>query len=67
MKRRRNTAQKMIEHLRNSQNQINKEEISNLPERELRIMIVKIFQRLENRMERIQETFNTAIMQSPRT
>ena len=51
----------------NSQDQINKEEISNLPERELRIMVVKIFQRLENRMERIQETFNTAIMQSPRT
>ena len=43
MKRQRNTAQKVIEHLRNSQNQINKKEISNLPEREFRIMIAKMF------------------------
>ena len=40
-KRQRNTAQ-MKEQGRNSQDQINKEEISNLPERELRIMIVKM-------------------------
>ena len=35
------------------------EEISNLLEREFRIMIVKVLQRLENRMEKMQEAFNT--------
>ena len=44
---------------RNSQDQINKEEINNIPEREFRIMIVKMLQRLENRMEKMQEAFNT--------
>ena len=51
MKRQRNIAQ-MKEQGRNSQGQINVEEISNLPEREFRIMIVKMLQRLENRMEK---------------
>ena len=51
IKRQRNTAQ-MKEQSRNSQDQINEEEISNLPEREFRIMIVKMLQRLENRMEK---------------
>ena len=51
MTRQRNTAQ-MKEQDRNQQDQINKEEISNLPEREFRIMIVKMLQRLENRMEK---------------
>ena len=41
MKRQRNIAQ-MKEQGRNSQDQINEEEISNLPEREFRIMIVKM-------------------------
>ena len=58
MKTQRNTAQ-MKEKGRNSQDRINKDEISNLPEREFRIMIVKILQRLENRMEKMQETSNT--------
>ena len=58
MKRQRNTTQ-MKEWGRNSQAQINEEEISNLPERELRIMIVKMLWRLENRMEKMQEAFNT--------
>ena len=49
----------MKEQSRNSQDQINEEEISNLPEKELRITIVKMLQRLENRMEKIQEAFNT--------
>ena len=48
----------MKEQERNSQDQINEEEITNLPEREFR-MIVKMLQRLENRMEKIQETINT--------
>ena len=34
----------MKEQARNSQDQINKEEISNLPEREFIILIVKMFQ-----------------------
>ena len=58
MKTQRNTAE-MKEQGRNSQGQINEEEISNLPEREFRIMMVKMLQRLENRMERMQKTFNT--------
>ena len=36
----------------------NKEEIGNLPEKEFRVMIVKMIQNLGNRMEKIQETFN---------
>ena len=64
MKRQRNTAQ-MKEQGRNSQDQINKEQISNLPEREVRIMIVKMLQTCENRMKKMQET--TQLIQSPRT
>ena len=40
------------------QDQINDDEISNLPEKEFRVMTVKMIQNLENRMEKIQETFN---------
>ena len=58
MKRQRNTTQ-MKGQGRNSQDQINEEEISNLPEREFRIMIVKMLQKLESRMEKMQEAFNT--------
>ena len=38
--------------------QTNEEEIGSLPEKEIRIMIVKMTQNLGNRMEKIQETFN---------
>ena len=58
MKRQKNTVQ-MKQQGRNSQDKINKEEISNLPEREFIIMIVKMLLRLENRMEKMQEAFNT--------
>ena len=58
MKRHRNTVQ-IKEQGRNSQDQINEEEISNLPLREFRIMIVKLLQRLEYRLEKMQEAFNT--------
>ena len=44
---------------RKSEDPLNKEEISYLPEREFIIMIVKMLQRLENRMEKMQEAFNT--------
>ena len=43
---------------KNLQDQINEEEIGNLPEKEFRIIIVKMIQNLKNRMEKIQETFN---------
>ena len=36
----------------------NEEEIGGLPEKEFRLMIVKVIQNLGNRMEKIQETFN---------
>ena len=43
---------------KNLQDQINKDEIGNLPEKELRVMIVKMIQNLGNRMEKIQATSN---------
>ena len=42
--------EKKKEQGRNSQDQINEEEISNLPEREFRIMIVNMLLRLKNIM-----------------
>ena len=39
-------------------NQRNEEEKGILPEKEFRIMIVKMIQNLGNRIEKIQETFN---------
>ena len=35
----------------------NEEEIGSLPEKEFRVMIVKMIQNLGNRMEKMQETF----------
>ena len=43
---------------KNLQDQMNEDEIGNLPEKECRIMIVKMIQNLRNRTEKIQETFN---------
>ena len=65
MKRQRNTTQ-IKEQPRNIEVQINEEEIGKLPEKEFRIMIAKIFQNLENRMEKMQEVINTN-KQLPRT
>ena len=50
MKRQRNI-QLVKEHDKNPPNQTNEEEIWNLPEKEFRIMIVKMAQNLENKME----------------
>ena len=52
MKRQRNTAQ-MKEQTRNTEVQINEEEIGKLPEKEFRIMIVKMIKNLENKMEKM--------------
>ena len=57
MKRQRNTTQ-MKEQIRNSEFQINEEEIGKLPEKEFRIMTVKMIKNLENKMEKMQESVN---------
>ena len=46
----RNTAQ-VKEQTRNTEAQINEEEIGKLPEKEFRIMIVKMIKNLETRLE----------------
>ena len=43
----------MKEQIRNAQVQINEEEIGKLPEKEFRIIIVKMVKNLENKMEKI--------------
>ena len=43
----------MKEQVKNPQDQINEEEIGKLPEKEFRVMIVKMIQNLRNRMEKI--------------
>ena len=60
----------MKEHGKNLQDQINEEEIGNLPDKEFRVTIVKMIQNLGNRLdlfhlnrmeaqiEKIQEIFN---------
>ena len=68
MKRQRNTQQEK-EQEKCPPNQTKKEEIGNLPDKEFRIMIVKMIQNLENknelqinslqtRIERMQKRFN---------
>ena len=46
----------MKEQTRNTEVQINEEEAGKLPEKEFRIMIVKMTKYLENKMEKIQES-----------
>ena len=48
----------MKEQGKNPSDQTNEEEIGSLPEKEFRVMIVKLIQNLGNRMEKIQEMFN---------
>ena len=55
MKRQRNTTQ-MKEQTRNTKVQMNEEEIDKPPEKEFRIMIVKMIKNLENKMEKMQES-----------
>ena len=49
MKRQRNM--QMKEHGKNPQDQINEEKMGSLPEKEFRVMIVKMIQNLRNKME----------------
>jgi len=57
MKRHRNPTH-MKEQTRNTEVQINEEEIGKLPEKEFRILIIKMIEILENTMEKIQESIN---------
>ena len=56
MERQRNITQ-MKEQTRNTEVQLNEEEIGKLPEKEFRIMI-EIITNLENKMEKMQESIN---------
>ena len=71
MKRQRNT-QQVKEHVKFPPNRTKEEEIGSLPEKEFRIMIIKMIQNLENKMElqinsletrieKMQEMFNKDI------
>ena len=57
MKRHRNTTQ-MKEQTRNTEIQINEEDIGKLPGKEFRIIIVKMIKNLENKMGKMQESIN---------
>ena len=57
MKRQRNITQ-MKEQTRNTEVQINEEEIGKLPEKEFRIMLVKMIKNLESKMEKMQDSIN---------
>ena len=48
----------MKEQTRNTEVQINEEEIGKLPGKEFRIMIVKTIKNLENKMEKLQKSIN---------
>ena len=60
MKKQRTTTQ-MKEHTRKIAVQINEEEIGELPEKEFRIMTIKMIKNLENKMEKVQESINKDI------
>ena len=57
MKRQRNTTQ-MKEWTRNTEVQLNQEEIGKLPEKRFRIMIVKMVKNTESKMDKMQESIN---------
>ena len=50
--------QQLKEQGKNPPDQTNEEGIGSIPEKEFRVMIVKMIQNLGNRMEKIQEMFN---------
>ena len=51
----------MKEQTRNTEVQVNEEEIGKLPEKEFRIMTVKMMKKLENKMEKMLESINKDI------
>ena len=67
MKRQRNTTQ-IKDQTGNTEVQMNEEEISKLPEKEFKIMIIKVIKNLENKMEKMQESINKDLEElSPRS
>ena len=56
----RNTA-RMKEQTRNTEVQINEEEIGKLSEKEFRIIILKMIKNLESKMEKMQESINKGL------
>ena len=48
----------MKEQTRNTEVQINEEELGKPPEKESRIMIVKMIKNIENKMEKMQKSVN---------
>ena len=48
----------MKEQTRNTEVQINEEEIGTLPEKEFRKVMVKMIKNIENKMEKMQESIN---------
>ena len=62
MRRQRNTEQ-LKDQGKNPPDLTNEEEIGSLPEKEFRIMILKMIQNLGNRIEKIQETFNKDLVE----
>ena len=57
----------MKEQTRNTEIQINEQEIGKLLEKEFRIMIVKMIKNLENKMEKMQESINKDLGQLKNT
>ena len=57
MKRQGNTIQ-MKEQTRNKEVQIKEEEIGKVPEKEFRIIMVKMIKNLESKMEKVQQSIN---------
>ena len=60
MKRQRNTT-RMKEQIRNTKVQPNEKEIGKLPEKEFRIVIVKMIKNIESKMEKMQESINKVL------
>ena len=60
MKSHGNTAQ-VKEQSRNRQIQVNEDDIGKLPEKEFRIMIIKMIQNFKTRMEKMQESINKVL------
>ena len=56
--RRQKNKQQVKEQGQNTPDLTNEEEIGSPPEKEFRIMIVKMMQNLGNRIDKMQETFN---------
>ena len=60
MRKQRNK-QQIKEQGKNPLDQTNEEKIGSLPEKQFRVMTVKITQNLRNRMEKIQEAINKGV------